>query len=277
MLSKYRSVLAVAGSARLFASALVGRLPQGMSSLAILLLVRGATRPTRRPGSRSARRARERGLRSAAGPSGRRFGRARVLGPSPASRRACTCCSGRGGGRRRRCGADPLAALAGALLPPIAPVVRALLRDVSRTGRARHRVLARRGAPGDGVDRGPARGGADHRAHLAGRGGGAARRRGHLLFLRSPLVQASRPAHTGLERHSALASAERARARPVALTGRSARRGGAASLALHAGRGQRRVCARGVGIAAWPAASGTARTRGAPRWRPDISGCCSRS
>src|SRR5919108_6205951 len=43
MLSKYRSVLSVPGAARLFATALVARMPQGMAPLAILLLVRGAT------------------------------------------------------------------------------------------------------------------------------------------------------------------------------------------------------------------------------------------
>ena len=41
--SKYRAVLSVPGAGPLFASALVGRFPQGMSALAILLLVRGAT------------------------------------------------------------------------------------------------------------------------------------------------------------------------------------------------------------------------------------------
>jgi len=43
MVSKYRSVVAVPGCARVFATALLARLPQGMSSLAILLLVRDAT------------------------------------------------------------------------------------------------------------------------------------------------------------------------------------------------------------------------------------------
>src|SRR5690242_19048053 len=43
MLSTYRSVLSIAGMPRLFSSAVLGRLPQGMSSLAILLLVREAT------------------------------------------------------------------------------------------------------------------------------------------------------------------------------------------------------------------------------------------
>ena len=39
MLSRYQSVLRVPGCARVFATALLARLPQGMSSLAILLLV----------------------------------------------------------------------------------------------------------------------------------------------------------------------------------------------------------------------------------------------
>src|ERR1700761_4059959 len=43
MVARYGSVLSIPGAPRLFASALVGRLPQGMSSLAVLLLVRGAT------------------------------------------------------------------------------------------------------------------------------------------------------------------------------------------------------------------------------------------
>ena len=43
MLAPYRNVLVVPGAVRLLASALVARLPQGMSGLAVLLLVRGAT------------------------------------------------------------------------------------------------------------------------------------------------------------------------------------------------------------------------------------------
>jgi MFS family permease len=43
MLERYRSVLRVPGCARVFATALLARLPQGMSSLAILLLVRETT------------------------------------------------------------------------------------------------------------------------------------------------------------------------------------------------------------------------------------------
>ena len=43
MTSRYQSVLSTPGATRLFATALVARLPQGMSPLAVLLLVRGAT------------------------------------------------------------------------------------------------------------------------------------------------------------------------------------------------------------------------------------------
>jgi MFS family permease len=43
VVAKYRSVLSVPGYPRLLATSLLGRLPQGMSSLAILLLVRDAT------------------------------------------------------------------------------------------------------------------------------------------------------------------------------------------------------------------------------------------
>ena len=44
MVARYRSVLSVPGFVRVFSTALIGRLPQGMTSLAILLLVRVAHR-----------------------------------------------------------------------------------------------------------------------------------------------------------------------------------------------------------------------------------------
>ena len=56
MVDRYRSVLAAPGCARVFGTALIGRLPQGMTSLAILLLVR-APHPVLRRG-----RCRRRGL-----------------------------------------------------------------------------------------------------------------------------------------------------------------------------------------------------------------------
>ena len=77
-------------------------------------------------------------------------------------------------------GAAPLivlAALSGALLPPVAPVVRVLLGEVfDDPRRARDRLRARGGHPGGAVDlRAPGRGPA-RRGQLRRRRGGAARR-----------------------------------------------------------------------------------------------------
>lgn len=131
MPARYRSVLSLPGAKRMFASALVGRLPQGMSSLAVLLLIRGSTHSYAAAGVAVGVNA----LAAAASSpiQGRivdRYGRTRVLGPI-AFAQACAyvalmLAADAGAG------AAPLivlAGLAGALLPPIAPVVRALLRE----------------------------------------------------------------------------------------------------------------------------------------------------
>jgi MFS family permease len=130
--AKYRAVLSAPGALRLFASAVVGRLPQGMSSLAILLLVRGVTHSYAAAGVSVGAFA----FASAAGAPvvGRlvdRFGPRRVLGPC-AWAQACVyvmlvLAAGAGAGAGVLI---LLSASAGALLPPIAPVVRALLREV---------------------------------------------------------------------------------------------------------------------------------------------------
>ncbi len=132
MVSKYRAVLSAPGAARLFASALVARLPQGMSSLAILLLVRAATHSYAAAGVAVGGFALA--TATCAPLLGRlvdRFGRARVLLPFACSQ-ACVyvllVIAARAGA-----GVVVLVALSslcGALLPPIAPVVRALLREV---------------------------------------------------------------------------------------------------------------------------------------------------
>jgi Major Facilitator Superfamily len=132
MVSKYRSVLSVPGATRLFASALVGRLPQGMSGLAILLLVRATTHSYAAAGVAVGAFA----LATAAcapllGRLVDQFGRVRVLLPF-ACAQACVY------GLlviAAQAGAGVvvlivLSGLAGALLPPIAPAVRALLREV---------------------------------------------------------------------------------------------------------------------------------------------------
>src|ERR1700722_10773935 len=132
MLSPYRSVLSVAGVPRLFASALLGRLPQGMSSLAILLLVRAATHSYAAAGLAVGAYA----LASAAfSPvQGRlidRIGRSRVLLPV-AIGQAVVLAALVLAGHAHAGGAALvlLSGLAGALMPSIAPTVRALLREV---------------------------------------------------------------------------------------------------------------------------------------------------
>ena len=83
MLAPYRALLSLPGLRRLLGAALVGRLPQGMSSLAILLLIRGATGSYAAAGAAVGAYA----LASAAmaplqGRLVDRFGRMRVLPPS---------------------------------------------------------------------------------------------------------------------------------------------------------------------------------------------------
>jgi MFS family permease len=134
VVAKYRSVLSVPGSARLLASALFGRLPQGMASLAILLLVRETTHSYAAAGL--AVGAYTLANATCAPIQGRlvdRFGQAWVLVPS-----ACAQASLLAGlVVAANTGADAgvlvaLAGIAGAFAPPIAPTVRALLRDVFR-------------------------------------------------------------------------------------------------------------------------------------------------
>ena len=132
MANNYRAVLARPGATRLLSTALLGRMPQGMSSLAVLLLVRAAT------GSYAAA-----GVAVGAGALagavcgpllGRlidRIGRRLVVGPASAVQ-ACVYVA-LAFAARANAPAPVLvlcAALAGALVPPIAPVVRTLLRDL---------------------------------------------------------------------------------------------------------------------------------------------------
>jgi MFS family permease len=132
MVAKYRLVLSQPGCARVFATALVGRLPQGMSSLAILLLVRGTTHSYAAAGVAVGAYA----FASAASAplQGRlvdRFGRRRVLPPcSILQALALAGLVVAAEGHAPAAVQVILAGLAGAFLPPIAPAVRALLREV---------------------------------------------------------------------------------------------------------------------------------------------------
>jgi MFS family permease len=130
--NNYRAVLARPGALRLLSTALLGRMPQGMSSLAVLLLVRQATHSYAAAGAAVGAGALAGAL---CGPLlGRlidRVGRRMVVGPASALQ-ACVYVAFALAAR----GHAPAlvlivcATLAGALVPPIAPVVRALLRDL---------------------------------------------------------------------------------------------------------------------------------------------------
>jgi MFS family permease len=139
MVAKYRAVLSAPGAFGMMSSALVARLPQGMSSLAILLLVRDATRSYAAAGV--AVGAFALATATCAPFVGRlvdRFGRSRVLPPIALAQACVYAALALTGGSGA--GAAPLillSALAGALLPPIAPIVRVLLREVFEDGAAR--------------------------------------------------------------------------------------------------------------------------------------------
>lgn len=139
MLSAYRPVLSIAGVPRLFASALLARMPQGMASLAILLLVRDSTHSYAAAGI--AVGAYALATAAMAPVQGRlidRHGRSGVLRPVASGQSAVLLLLvlaahwGAGAGVL-----VVLAALAGALVPSIAPTVRALLREVITEGAVR--------------------------------------------------------------------------------------------------------------------------------------------
>jgi MFS family permease len=130
MIGRYRLVLSAPGCARVFATALLGRLPQGMLSLAILLLVRTRTGSYAAAGVAVGAYA----LSSAAcapvqGRLVDRYGRVRVLAPA-------AILQGLALSALVIAGSAPaailvlLAGLAGMLLPSLAPTVRALLREL---------------------------------------------------------------------------------------------------------------------------------------------------
>ncbi len=225
-------------------SALVARLPQGMSSLAILLLVRGTTHSYAAAGVAVGAFA---FATAACAPLvGRlvdRLGRRRVLAPV-ALAQACVYVA-LAVAAARGAGAAPLillAALAGALLPPIAPVVWALLRDVFDDAAVRETAYSL-----DAVVQGliwivgpllVALVIAVISSYGAVAMLGAVCVSGTALFLRSPVVGEAPSREVERGRGSALASAElRALLVPVALngTGIGAVEVGLPALALHAG------------------------------------------
>jgi MFS family permease len=144
VIARYRTVLSVPGCARVLATALIARLPQGMTSLGILLLVRSDTGSYAAAGL--AVGAYDFATAAGAPLVGRlvdRFGRRRVLGPEAMLQAlmlvAVVAAAHAGAGAVTLV---VLSALAGALWPPIAPSVRALLRDLVRDAKVRETAYA---------------------------------------------------------------------------------------------------------------------------------------
>jgi len=277
MVTKYRSVLSVPGAPRLFASALVGRLPQGMSGLAILLLVRAATHSYAAAGVAVGAFA----LATAAcapllGRLVDHFGRSRVLLPFAfvqASVYGLLVVAAQAGARVVVL--VVLSGMAGALLPPIAPAVRALLREVFGDPTVLDTAYALESIFQETIwIVGPlvvALIIAVTSPEVAVALLGVECVAGTSLFLRSPLVRASSTAHgAGHERASALASPElRALLGPVALTGVAlgSVEVGLPSLALHAGSRP----ASGLLLALWSVGSMTGGLwYGARVWRSPL-------
>jgi MFS family permease len=277
MVTKYRSVLSLPGAPRLFASALVGRLPQGMSSLAVLLLVRDATHSYAAAGVAVGAFA----LATAAcaplvGRLVDRFGRGRVLVPFAFAQ------AGVYGGlvvasvaARGVYALVALAALAGALLPPIAPVVRVLLRQVFDDQALRETAYALDAVAQETIwIAGPlvvAALIALTSAQVAVLLLAAVCVCGTCLFVSSPLVRGSDSARATHRRSSALASPGlRALLCPVALTGAAlgAIEVGLPSLAIHAGSRP----ASGLLLALWSVGSMTGGLwYGSRVWRSSLT------
>jgi MFS family permease len=247
MLVKYRPVLAAPGAARLFASALVARLPQGMAPLAVLLLVRGATHSYAIAGL--AVGAEAFATAACAPVLGRlvdQVGRRRVLAPLACGQAVVYALLVVAADAHA---AAPvlilLATLTGALLPPIAPVVRVLLRELYEDVAVRETAYSFEAVVQELIwISGPlvvALLIAFTSAAVAVALLGAVCVTGTGVFLRSPLLVRDREADPNaepVERRSALASPElRALLGPVALTGTGlgAIEVGLPSLALHAG------------------------------------------
>ena len=278
MVSQYRTVLSVPGAARLFATALLARLPQGMAPLAVLLLVRGATHSYAAAGlAVGASAFATAGCAPLLGRLVDRFGRRRVLAPLAITQSMMyallVVAAETNAGAPTLVG---LAALAGALLPPVAPVVRVLLREVFDDAAARETaysldavtqeviwitgplvvaLLVAVASPGLAV------------ALL-----GAFCLTGATLFLRSRLLRSSEAAPTAAgERTSALASPElRALLGPIALTGTGlgAIEVGLPALALHSGSRP----ASGLLLALWSLGSmGGGLWYGSRTWRSSLT------
>ncbi len=260
MFIRYRSVLSVPGAPRLFASALVARLPQGMASLAILLLVRGATGSYPAAGAAvGAYALASAGTAPLQGALVDRFGRVRVLAPTAFVQGLVLIAlvvASRGGAHA--VALVSLSGLAGGLYPPIAPTVRALLRERLEDPTVRETAYALESMAQELVwITGPLLVGlviAVISPAAAVLLLGAVCMGGTVLFVRSPLA-AGRGSRARTHRRAAALGSEQLRAllAPIALTGvgLGAVEVGLPSLALHAGSRS----ASGLMLALWSAGS----------------------
>jgi MFS family permease len=256
----YRSVLSIPGALRLLASALLGRLPQGMSTLAILLLVRGATHSYAAAGvAVGADAFASAALAPLQGRLVDRFGRAKVLAPAALAQAVVLIALALAGAGGAPAGVlIPLSGLAGAVMPPIAPSVRALLREVIGDPELRERAYALESVTQELIwIVGPLVVAlivtvvSPEAALIVIAAVGVI---GTLLFVRSPLARARAARPPRHERTPALANAQlRALLGPIALTGfgLGATEVGLPSLALHAGTRS----ATGLLLALWSVGS----------------------
>jgi MFS family permease len=256
MVTRYRSVLAVPGSTRLLGTALVGRLPQGMASLAILLLVRGSTHSYALAGLAVGAYTLANALFAPV--QGRlvdRFGRSRVLLPSALGHGiGLLALVLAGSARASGVWLVVVAALSGSLMPPIAPALRALLRRVFDDPEVRETAYALDAVVQEIVwTTGPM----VVALVIAALSPAAAVLLvgivclvGTALFVGSPMARMAQPDLAGEPRGRALANRElRALLAPVALTGLAlgVTEVGLPAVALHAGS----RTASGVLLALW--------------------------
>ncbi|HWD66061.1 MAG TPA: MFS transporter [Solirubrobacteraceae bacterium] len=243
-MTSYRSVLSIPGSARLYASGLLARLPQGMGSLALLLLVHASTRSYAAAGV--AVGAYALATAAMAPVQGRlvdRFGRMRILAPSGVGQGAAFVAVVLVAHAHAPAAVLVLlCGLAGGLQPPFAATVRAMLRDVVRDPGTRESAYALESVAQELIwITGPLivavviSATSDAGAVLVVAAFSVI---GALVFVTSPLARAGVREVAHSNRRAALASrALRALLLPVVLTGVSlgAIEVGIPSLALHAG------------------------------------------
>ncbi len=178
MIARYRALFSTPGVSRLLVSSVVGRLPSGMFSLAILLFVHGSTGSFLAAGlAVGAFSLAGAAIGPLLGAQVDRHGQTRVLlGAALAQAGLLVALVLVTQADAPVAAIVALAALAGGALPPIGGCVRALWPEVAHGGELRDRLRPGRDHSGDDLDARPTVGGPDGGVCLARRGGGAVRR-----------------------------------------------------------------------------------------------------